>query len=143
MRGTRTKSRGSELPETFQELNQQRPLRPIQDRMDFENAQELSDRLAVLDQRTKDQEDYLETLSTLMEKYEEEHSPIETKKLDPIETLRYLMEEQEMSASELGRVLGNRQLGAAVLRGDRTLSKANILRLSEHFRVGAGVFLKG
>src|SRR3982750_93606 len=80
------------------------------------------DRLAVLDRRTRDQEDYLETLSTLIEKYEAERAAIDTSGLTPAEMLRYLMRGREMSASDLGRLLGERSLGPAILRGDRELS---------------------
>jgi HTH-type transcriptional regulator / antitoxin HigA len=130
------------LPKTFEALNGLHPLRPIQDKVDFENAQEIADKLAVLDRRTRDQDDYLETLSTLMEKYEDEHSPIETGDLKPVDTLKYLLDAHDMSASDLGRLLGNRELGPAILRGDRQLSKKNILVLSERFKLNPAVFLR-
>jgi HTH-type transcriptional regulator/antitoxin HigA len=130
------------MPKTFEELHSLHPLRPIGDKVDFENAQQIADRLAVLDRRTRDQEDYLETLATLMEKYESEHSPIHTRNLDPIATLRFLMDQHGLSASDIGRVLGQRQLGAAILRRDRALSKGHVLKLARHFGVGVGAFLK-
>jgi HTH-type transcriptional regulator / antitoxin HigA len=139
---TRTTANQSNLPRTFDELNVRHTLRPIQDRVDLENAQEIADALAVLPRRTKDQEDYLETLSTLIEKYEQEQNTIDISSLDPIEVLRFLMDAREMSASDLGRVLGNRELGAAILRGDRQLSKAHIVKLSKHFAVSPALFLK-
>ena len=46
-----------------------------------------------------------------------------------------------MSASDLGRLLGNRTLGAALLAGRRNLSKAHIKKLGEHFKVESGLFL--
>src|SRR5437764_13104300 len=102
---TKSSRKSANLPKSFDQLNALHPLRPIADKIDFENAQEIADRLAVLDRRTRDQDDYLETLSTLMEKYEDEHSPIATGDLDPIETLKYLLQCHEMSASDLGRLL--------------------------------------
>lgn len=135
-------ARRRSLPESFEALCRLHMLRPIQDKVDFENAQEVADALAVLDHRTKDQDDYLETLSTLMEKYEDKHAAIDTARLDPIGTLKYLMSGHDMSASDLGRLLGHRELGPAILRGDRQLSKSHILTLSKHFGVGVGVLLK-
>jgi antitoxin component HigA of HigAB toxin-antitoxin module len=67
---------------------------------------------------------------------------IDTSKLTPAEMLRYLMQGRAMSASDLGRLLGERSLGAAVLRGDRELSKAHIRTLSGHFRVSPAVFIR-
>lgn len=130
------------LPETFEELNAVHPLRPINRKIDFRSAQALSDQLAVLGRRTKDQEDYLETLATLMEKYEAGQAAIDISTLDPIETLQYLMEGRGMSASDLGRVLGERSLGPAILRGDRQLSKSHIRTLCAHFGVGPSIFFK-
>jgi HTH-type transcriptional regulator/antitoxin HigA len=129
------------VPRTFDELNALHALRPIQDNVDLENAQELADALAVLPKRTKDQEDYLETLSTLIEKYEAEQDAVETADLTPIEVLRFLMEGHDMSASDLGRLLGNRELGAAILRGDRSLSKTHIQILCKRFGLSSDVFL--
>ena len=141
MKAGRLSSR-SQLPKKFDQLNALHALRPINDEADLRNAQAVSDRLAVLSKRTTDQEDYLETLSTLMERYEAERASIKTKSLDPIDALKYLMEGRGMTASDLGRVLGERSLGAAVLRRDRQLSKAHILVLCAHFGVGRDLFLK-
>jgi antitoxin component HigA of HigAB toxin-antitoxin module len=65
-----------------------------------------------------------------------------TTEVTVIEVLRFLMEGHDMSASDLGRLLGNRELGAAILRGDRSLSKAHIQTLSRHFAVSTDLFLK-
>jgi HTH-type transcriptional regulator / antitoxin HigA len=140
---TTTKIRWDRIPESFDELNRWHPLRPIRAEVDLDNSQEVVDHLAVLDRRNTDQEDYLESLSTLIEKYEEEHHAIDTSDLDPIDTLKSLMEERGMNASDLGRVLGNRTLGSLILNRRRQLSKAHILVLSKHFKVGPAAFLKG
>ena len=133
---------GDKLPDGFQQLNEVLPLRAIQGDVDLENAHEVADRLAVLDTRTADQEAYLETLSILIEKYEDEHHVIGTEDLDPIGTLEFLMEQHGMNASDLGRLLGQRQLGPKILSGDRDLSKAHIQALAAHFGVSPAVFLK-
>lgn len=138
----RTRPSRGHVAETFRELNALRPLRPIADRIEFENAQGIADRLAVLGKRTRDQDDYLETLSTLMEKYEAERVAIDTAGLGPVEMVKYLMEGRGMSASDLGRLLGERSLGAAILRGDRKVSKAHIRKLCAHFGVGPAVFFR-
>ncbi|HEY7091030.1 MAG TPA: hypothetical protein VH518_23235, partial [Tepidisphaeraceae bacterium] len=132
----------SETPRTFAALTALRPLRPIQGDADRSVAQSIADRLAVLARRNHDQDDYLETLSLLIEAYEDAHDAIDTGDLDPIQTLRSLMSGRGTSASQLGRVLGNRSLGPAILRGDRQLSKSNILALCRHFGVGPELFLK-
>jgi len=137
-----TASKFDEVPKTFDALNRLHALRPIQDEVDLDNAMELLDKLAVMKRRTKDQEDYLETLTTLVEKYEAEHDPIHTEDLSVIDILKSLMEGRGMSASDLGRVLGSRELGSVILRGERQLSKAHILKLAQYFSVSPALFLR-
>jgi antitoxin component HigA of HigAB toxin-antitoxin module len=135
-------SRFKDVPKTFNELNDLHALRPIQDEVDLDNAMELLDKLAVLRKPTKDQGDYLETLTTLVEKYEADNDPIETDDLSVVEILKSLMEGRDMSASDLGRVLGSRELGSVILRGERQLSKAHIMKLAKHFSVSPALFLR-
>ncbi len=134
-----TLNRGK-LPKTFAALSELHMLRPINDQVDFVNAQEIADALAVLDRRTKDQNEYLESLSLLMEHYENEAVPINKAGLTPIAMLKYLMKQNEMSESDLGRLLGERSLGNAVLTGRRSLSKSHIRALAKRFNVSTDLF---
>lgn len=130
------------MPKRYAELVRLMPPRTIHDDIDLENVTEIIDRLAVLDHPTKDQADYLETLATLVAAYENAHHPIDVSKISPLETLKFLLQEHDLNASDLGRILGQRQLGSAILRGDRQLSKAHITKLAAHFGVSPGVFLQ-
>ncbi len=60
---------------------------------------------------------------------------------DPLTTLKYLMDQNGMRATDLGRLLGNRGLASLILHGRRQLSKAHIRKLSEHFKVSPALFL--
>ena len=59
----------------------------------------------------------------------------------PHQRLQYLVKEAGLSASDLGRLLGNRGMGSVFLTGKRGLSKTNIRKLAEHFKVRADYFL--
>jgi HTH-type transcriptional regulator/antitoxin HigA len=115
---------------------------PIEDDAALEEAQKIADRLAVLDRRTEDQESYLGTLSILIERYEDEHHAIDTSKADPIANLRFLLKQHRMTASQLGEILGQRQLGAKVLSGSRELSKSHVVTLCRYFKLGPGAFFR-
>ncbi len=115
---------------------------PINDEADLDNAQEIADRLAVLDRRTGDQEAYLATLSLLIERYESENHAIDAGRIDPLDSPRFLMKQHGMTASQLGEILGQRQLGPKVLGGQRQLSKKHIQALCRHFKVGPGAFFR-
>jgi HTH-type transcriptional regulator / antitoxin HigA len=129
----------NDLPDTFEELSNLLSLRPISGDEHLDDAMELVTRLALLNEPTRGQAEYLETLSLLIERYEAEH--VQFEKRSPIELLKYLMEGQKMSASDLGRLLGERSLGPKILSGARELSKAHIRILCEKFKVGPGAFL--
>lgn len=142
MKAARTNHRHL-VPGTFEALNAVHPLRPIRDEVEYDNAVEMVDRLAVLDHRTPDQEDYLETLAALVGKYDDEHHAAVLSDLSPLDSLKYLMEHHGMNGSQLGDLLGsNRSLGGKILRGDRQLSKAHIRILAERFKVSPALFLQ-
>jgi len=55
--------------------------------------------------------------------------------------LQYLCEQNDMPASALGELLGNRSLGSKVLRGERQLSKEHIRKRCDRFSVSSDLFL--
>jgi hypothetical protein len=59
----------------------------------------------------------------------------------PLQRLQYLAEQAGLSASDLGRLLGNRGMGSLLLTGKRGLSKTHIRTLAQHFKVRADYFL--
>jgi antitoxin component HigA of HigAB toxin-antitoxin module len=131
-----------QMPKTYPQLVRLMAPRTIRDDVDLDNVTEIVDRLAVLSHPTKDQADYLETLSTLIAAYENARHQIDVSHLGPLETLKFLLQEHGLSGSDLGRILGQRQLGPAILRGERQLSKTHIVKLAGHFGVSPNVFLE-
>ena len=128
------------IPKTYRELVALLPPRPIHDEVDLRNAVEMVDRLAGF-KLNADQDDYLDAISTFVEAYEAARFPVDGPALTPLEAVEALMAEHDMSASDLGRLLGNRTLGAAILSGRRSLSKSHIKKLAEHFKVDPALFL--
>ena len=115
-------------------------LRPIHNKTDYRKAVKVAAMIASLDNLTSEQSDYLEILTKIIADYEEKH--FEMSKHDPQEILKYLVEENKMNSSDLGRILGNRTLGSALLRGERSLSKTHIKKLAVYFSVSPALFLK-
>ena len=129
------------MPTTYQGLVRMLAPRPIRDDTELRNVTEIVDRLALLSDLSQDQADYLEVLTTLIEFYEREHHDIDVSGLTSLDVLKHLLDENGMNGSDLGRLLGNRQLGSAILRGRRQLSKAHVKVLSNRFCVDADLFL--
>ena len=130
----------AKMPKTFDGLCRMLPLRPIHDEADYDNAIEMLDSLVGFP-LNDDQLDYVEAMSTLVGAYEDEHHAIDTSNISGLDALKYLVEQSQMTASDLGNLLGNRSLGSKILRGERELSKTHLRILAEHFKVDAGLFL--
>jgi HTH-type transcriptional regulator/antitoxin HigA len=128
------------MPRDYQRLVSMYPLRPIHDQVDLENATEIADAMAGHD-LSPDQEDYFDVLTTLMNEYELSHVAQPVRQHDPIGNLQFLMEQHTLTASDIGRILGQRELGSKILRGDRELSKTHIRKLADYFHVNAGMFV--
>lgn len=136
---TRSRTKGK-LPGRFEYLVKMMPPRAIQDEVQYDNTIEMLDRLTSLPRMTKGQEQYLETLSVLVEAYENEHHAIPDPQ-SPISVLKHLLESNDMNASQLGTLLGNYSLGSKVLRGERELSKTHMRILAKRFKISPAAFM--
>ena len=129
------------LPKTFDSLNMARQLRPIRDDVDYENAVAIVDQLAVLNERTRGQEDYLETLCELIGKYDDRHYASQRDHLSPVQSLAYLLAENKMPLSQLGEILGESVSAVRrLLSGERTLTQTQVCILARHFKVKPDLF---
>ena len=128
----------SQLPEEWSDLVIF--LKPIHTKGDYNGVIHILDKLVGRTDLTKDQEDFVESLSILVAAYENEHEPIKENK-DPIETLKFLLEANNMNLSDLGRLLGSRSLGSLIMNRKRGLSKNHIGILSQRFSVSPNLFL--
>lgn len=121
------------------------PLRPLRSERDYDKAAAVLDNLAVRPEGSLDagEQDYLDTLTMLVEAYDREHYAVDAEQRDPLTMLKYLMQESRMTQADLGRLLGNRALASLILNGHRQLSKTHIRKLADHFTVSPALFLDG
>jgi len=125
------------IRDAYLELVKKFPLRPIRDDDELDRAFVVLYKLVTRTKLTTGESDYLEALSMFVEVYEDKHHRIDLSHLTGRDMLEHLLEQHEWSASDLGRLLGNRQLGSAILRGTRQLSKTHIRKTCEHVKVKA------
>jgi HTH-type transcriptional regulator/antitoxin HigA len=118
------------------------PLRPLRSRKELREAGEILDHYIGREGLTAGERDYLAALSMFVERYERDQGSAQLKVLTPLEILKHLMEENSMSTTDLGTVLGSRGLASEVLNGNRGLSKTLIRKLAEKFGVDPGLFLE-
>jgi len=131
-----------DLPRNFASLCAVLTPRPIRDRADYDNVVEITDAMALWNEDfSADQEDYFDLLCILIENYDKEH--VKWPKKTPVDTLRYLLEEHELKAADLSRVLGaSRMLGSMILRGERSITAGHARKLGKRFGLPAGVFIE-
>jgi HTH-type transcriptional regulator / antitoxin HigA len=127
----------------YLELVKQFPLRVIRNERELDAATKVGLRVAAKGEAalSEGQTEYLDVLDRLIEDYEDAFHGMPADDATPLERLRSLVEEAGLSASDLGRLLGNRSLGSLLLTGRRELSKAHVRLLAEYFKVDAGYFL--
>jgi HTH-type transcriptional regulator / antitoxin HigA len=114
-------------------------LKPIRSEADYEAALAQIERL--WGARTGTAEgDRLDILATLIDAYENDHYPMDPP--DPIEAIKFRMEQQGMTRKDLESVLGSRTRVAEVLNRRRGLSMNMIRRLHEKLGIPAEVLIR-
>ncbi len=84
--------------------------------------------------------DELEVLSILVKEYEEQHYPVPPP--NPLEAIRFRLEQMNMSETELSKLLGNRSRKSEILSGKRKLSLSMIRKLSESLHIPAEILIQ-
>lgn len=79
-------------------------------------------------------------LALLIEDYENKHFPIPEP--DPIEAIKFMMEQSEMNLKELAEILGNKGNISKVLNRKRKLSLGMIRNLSKYLHIPAEILIK-
>ena len=84
--------------------------------------------------------DRLDVLATLIDAYEAEHVPMDPP--DPIEAIKFRMEQQGLTRKDLEPLIGTRTRVAEVLNRRRSLSIAMIRRLNHKLGISAEVLIR-
>ncbi|MDD2951206.1 MAG: DNA-binding protein [Sulfuricurvum sp.] len=109
-------------------------LSPIRTEADYEKALERIDVLMDLEPEIGTAEgDELEVLAMLVEKYEEQHWQIATP--DPIEAIKYRMEEMGLKQKDLVPIIGSKSKVSEVLNRKIGLSLSMISNLSAQLHI--------
>jgi HTH-type transcriptional regulator/antitoxin HigA len=114
-------------------------LKPIRNKKDYEAALKEVERLwgAKLGTEAGDR---LDVLATLIDVYETAHYPVDPP--DPIEAIKFRMEQQGLSRKDLEPLIGTRTRVAEVLNRRRSLSIGMIRRLHKKLGISAEVLIR-
>jgi len=135
----RLPGRGPALASSYMALIRRFPLRPIQSEAELDQATVVMNSLLDRD-RDPAEDDYLDVLSDLVERYEDKHYPIED--VSENEMVEFLIEQKGVTQAEAARGAGIAESTISeVLSGKRRLTRKQIEKLAAYFHVSPAVFL--
>lgn len=124
----------------YMELIEQCPLRPIRSERELKLATRTANQLALQAKLSRDEADYLDVLSDLIEKYEDDVHVI--KPTSAPQVLSFLLDANAMTQAQLSRETGiSKSTISAVLKGKRSLTVAHIHALCNRFKLDPSAFL--
>jgi len=101
----------------------------------------LLEEVAMIKKKSRQQQDTIELLTLLIEKWDEEHNTFSD--ADPVELLNYLMKENNLKAVDLAKELEvSKSLVSDILHYRRGLSRDIIRKLANRFKVSQELFNK-
>lgn len=114
-------------------------MKPIRTEADYETALEAVASLWGAASGTP-KGDRLDVLATLIDAYEAKHHAMDPP--DPVEAIKFRMEQQGMTRKDLEAIIGTRTRIAEVLNRKRSLSIAMIRRLHDQLGISAEVLIQ-
>jgi HTH-type transcriptional regulator/antitoxin HigA len=114
-------------------------IKPIHDDRDHEEAIAEIERLWNATPGTPEH-DHLEVLGVLVNDYEEQRWPIDAP--DPVEAIKFRMEQSGYTQSDLARVIGSRPRASEILARKRRLTMEMAWELSVQWKIPAETLVK-
>jgi HTH-type transcriptional regulator / antitoxin HigA len=117
------------------------PLRPLRSDREFARASKIANLLAIRDNLTQRETDYLDVLTDMIEKDEDIHYPVQD--VSGVELLRFLLSERGKPQAEVARELGmSPSTISEILSGKRDFGRKYIEAFSRYFCVSPATFLR-
>jgi HTH-type transcriptional regulator / antitoxin HigA len=113
-------------------------IKPIKNQTDYKESLKKLNEVWAAKPNTKEG-DMLELLLLVIEKYEAEHYPMP--QLDPIEAIKYKMEENNLTQKDLVKYFGTKSRVSEVLNRKKPLTLKMIKTLYQNFGIPASTLL--
>lgn len=134
------KAREAAAGDRYLDLVRRFPLRPIRSEDELARAIAVVDSLVDRDELDQDEQDYLDVLGDIVEKYEAEHDPMPP--VSDAEMLRHLIDARGTTQARVAEETGIAESTiSAILAGKRGLNRRHIEILARYFKVKPGVFI--
>lgn len=128
------------IPEDFLSLCKTFPPRPIRKRADYRTFLSIQCHLKEsIDRTNRDQRDYLDLLTLVIQRYE---GVAVSSKPKPLSLLKQLVDEHKLSKGDLSKILGRSiSLGSMILSGQRKITREHAVCLGKYFGMAPEPFL--
>lgn len=113
--------------------------RVIHNDAELEEYTEALFQLTALENPSSSQEEAIELLTLLVQRYEKEHYPIPS--ADPVSIVRFLIEQQGLTQRDLIPQFGTESAVSMFLSGQRKLTMDQVRKLSARFQLPADLFI--
>jgi HTH-type transcriptional regulator/antitoxin HigA len=124
---------------TYKRLIQECPLKKIKNLKDYNKAIKWYENLIDNYDESTELNEYLDVLALLIEEYEEKKFPIP--EADPVDIIKYLMEEKNIKQVQLTKAFGSQSIVSEVLNRKRGLTLKYIYNIANIFNVKPQVFV--
>ncbi|NJN92256.1 MAG: transcriptional regulator [Leptolyngbyaceae cyanobacterium SL_5_14] len=125
-------------PDSYIELLQKFPPRPIRSEAELLVVQEVIDTLLDSGEITPEKQDYINVLGILVHEYEEKHVSIPD--LSGVELLKALIDEFELKQKDLVPIFKTESIVSEILSGQRRFTVEHIEKLAVFFNVSPSAF---
>lgn len=116
-------------------------IRPIKNDNQYESALErVYELMQGIVASGTSESDELEVLSILIKEFENEHYPISQP--NPLDAIKFRLEQMNMTESELSEILGARSRKSEILSGKRKLSLSMIRKLHKKLHIPAQILIQ-
>ncbi len=114
-------------------------IKPIKTEADYQAALLNIEPYFDLEQMTEEQQDYFEIMLTLIEAYEAKHYPIDPP--DPIEAIKFRMEQQGLEIKDLGEIIGKPNRVYEIFNKTRPLTLNMIRNINKKMGISADILI--
>jgi HTH-type transcriptional regulator / antitoxin HigA len=125
-------------PDSYIDLLQKFPPRPIKSEAELLAVQEIIDTLLDSGDLTSDQQDYINVLGILVHEYEEKYVPIPD--LSGVELLKALIDELNLKQKDLVPIFKTESIVSAILNGQRKFTVEHIEKMADFFNISPSAF---
>lgn len=120
---------------TYQELVLNYAPRPLRSEEEYRTARQRIDALLDKNRLSRDEQDYLEMLAVVVEKYEAALENEDEYELRGLALIRALLEEYGLRQKDLVDIFKTESIASAVLNGRRALTVEHIDKLARRFNL--------